>query len=250
MWPELGLNILGGFLASVAFSVVSFTVFWTWRRTRGWQFKQVFGPGVFDKRFSLIYDELALRNSSDSFAYVKPGGDPGWSISTSRSVPVCTARALNYLASVFGSVTQATPAVRSDVEAKSQLDLDFVSFGGPGVNHKTADCQSNSGNRLAAWDQDKTAFVRLSDGKPMAKFEAGFDYGLILKVRPSQFPNRVWIACIGLREWGTSGAAWFLANKWKEIRREAGDRPFAFLVRVKEGQDQSGEIVSTLADKT
>jgi hypothetical protein len=53
----------------------------------------------------------------------------------------------------------------------------------------------------------------------------------------------LWLACAGLDEWGTSGAAWFLANKWANLNQRAGSRPFAAVVRVRPGQDQSAELV-------
>ncbi|MFZ3244749.1 MAG: hypothetical protein WA185_06710, partial [Candidatus Acidiferrales bacterium] len=82
----------------------------------------------------------------------------------------------------------------------------------------TKSCQENSGNRLAKFDQPNSQFIRASDGKPLAKLDPNFDHGLILKIHPAQFPDRVWITCAGMGERGTSGSAWFLANKWQEIR--------------------------------
>lgn len=239
MWINLALNTLGGILAGLAFAV------WGWlrRRLANWQFQQIFGSGVSKRAFSLIYEELALAKPSSPFPYVKPGGDPSSAFSISRPVPVCTVRALNYLAGTIGKNAGTTPNVQSDLDTRSLLDFDFVSFGGPGSNFKTADCQSNSGNRLAIFDQPRDRFISLSDGKPLVEFASGFDYGLILKVRPSQFPRRVWIVCAGWGEWGTSGAAWYLANKWDQIRKEAGNRPFAVLVRLRPGQDESVEVL-------
>jgi hypothetical protein len=65
-----------------------------------------------------------------------------------------------------------------------------------------------------------------------------------------QFPHRTWIACAGIGEYGTSGGAWFLANKWEEIRKRAGSGPFAVIVRVRPGQDESATpiLTATCAD--
>jgi hypothetical protein len=246
LWGELGLNVVGGILAGLAFSA------WAWFRRKliGCRFKKVFGPGVASDQYALIYAELELSDSSRAYPYVKPGGDRRGGFSISRPVSVCEVRALSYLASAIGRYVRASVAVRSDLETRTVLDLDFVSFGGPRSNFKTADCQSNTANQLAVFDQSRDQFVSRSSGSSMVSYEAEFDYGLILKVKPSQFPHRVWISCAGRGEWGTSGAAWFLANKWKEILRRAGSRPFAAIVRVKvplgQGQDQSAEIINFL----
>ena len=66
---------------------------------------------------------------------------------------------------------------------------------------------------------------------------------MILKIHPSQFSNRTWLVCAGLGEWGTSGAAWYLAYKWREIYRFAKSEHFSIIVRVRPGQDESAEPV-------
>ena len=239
MWLALGLNVLGGILAGLAFSA------WAWvrRKLSARQFKQVFGPGVASPNFALVYAELELRDRTQAYPFRKPGGNPEAGFSIARPVSSCEVRALKYLASTIGRFVGATPSLRSDLETLALLNLDFVSLGGPGSNLKTADCQSNSANRLAVSDQSGNQFIDPTTGRPLVTFEPGFDYGLILKVRPSQFPDRVWFATAGIGEWGTSGAGWFLANKWQEIRRQAGGRGFAGVVRVKVWMDESGRIV-------
>jgi hypothetical protein len=89
-------------------------------------------------------------------------------------------------------------------------------------------------------------FISLRDRMPVVTLEPGFEYGMILKVRPARFPRRVWLACAGIGEWGTSGAAWFLANKWNEIRSRVGAYPFIAIVRILHGQDESAEVVRIL----
>jgi len=66
---------------------------------------------------------------------------------------------------------------------------------------------------------------------------------LILKIHPRQFPERTWLVCAGIGEWGSSGAAWYLAYRWREIYKYAKNSPFAIIVRVKDKQDESTEPV-------
>ena len=73
--------------------------------------------------------------------------------------------------------------------------------------------------------------------------ESDFDYGLILKIKPKQFPDRTWFTCAGLGEWGTSGAAWYLAKKWKDIHNFAENSAFAIIVRVKKDQDEFADPI-------
>ena len=78
------------------------------------------------------------------------------------------------------------------------------------------------------------------------------DFGAILRIRPPDFPQRSWIVCAGLGEWGTSGSAWYLANRWQVLLRRI--HPLAYwlgfpsisdflaIVRVVPGQDQSARL--------
>lgn len=230
---------------------------WLWSRLRswlfGWRFKQVFGPGVESRAFALVYGELELNPalSGIRFPYVKPGGNPNAGFSMSRPVSLCELRAAEYLASAIGAAIGCAPSLRSDSDVRSVLDLDFVSFGGPESNFKSSDCQSNPGNHLVRFDQGVPQFLETGTNRPVVVCaDPDFDYGLILKVRPSQFPNRVWLMCAGFGEWGTSGAAWYLANRWRDIRRKAKDHPFALIVRVRTQQDQAAEVISITVDQS
>lgn len=237
----LVLNVIGGILSGFAVLVLG----WLWaichRKYSRRKFKRVFGTNVEDTGYTLIYGALELADRSSAHPYLKPRGNPSYRFSISFPVSISEVRASNYLAGTIGQIMGYTPGIRSDLELHDKLDLDFVAFGGPRSNFKTLDCQMNDKNRLVVFDQDR--FTNRANGENVVSFEPGFDYGMILKIRPQQFPNRVWIVCAGRDEWGTSGAAWFLANKWNEIENRAGDRPFAIIVRVRPGQDESAQIV-------
>jgi hypothetical protein len=65
------------------------------------------------------------------------------------------------------------------------------------------------------------------------------DYALIVKIHPPKKPERTWLCCAGVGEWGTSGAAWYLAGKWKEIHKWAKSKPFAIITETKSNSDDS-----------
>jgi hypothetical protein len=65
------------------------------------------------------------------------------------------------------------------------------------------------------------------------------DYGMILKAHPPNLSDRNWIACGGYDEWGTSGAAWYLSRKWRDIRKLFRKKPFVIFVQVERGRDES-----------
>jgi hypothetical protein len=127
----------------------------------------------------------------------------------------------------------------------SKLDIDFVSFGLIS-NAKTIDVFNNDGNDLLIVAPNPTFMAWKSTGKTtIPEYRADLDYGVILKIHPLQFPGRTWIACAGMGEFGTSGAAWFLARKWKELEQRAKDaHSFFAIVAVESGKDESAILVN------
>jgi hypothetical protein len=64
------------------------------------------------------------------------------------------------------------------------------------------------------------------------------DYGIVLKIPNLRFPGQFFFVCAGLGEWGTSGASWYLATKWRDLQSEFGDA-FGVVVEVEIGSDES-----------
>lgn len=212
------------------------------------RFKQVFGEDILKgSNFHLIYAQLGLvpvhnkQGNVVTHPYVKPGEESsGARFSIERPVSSCEVRAAKYLAEIIGAESRQAPTLSSDYDLRGQLDISFVSFGGPLSNYKTRDAIGNDGNQLIAFDNN---FLSKKSGRIVVSPDQGFDYGLILKVHPTQFPERVWLVCAGIGEWGTSGAAWYLAHNWKEIYRYSKKKPFAIIVRVRPRQDESAEPI-------
>lgn len=233
------------------------THLWNFIVQKYWQgkFKAVFGADVVKTgSFHLVYGEFILSNPINQFLITQGITHPyqksvpvfpqaGNAFSISNPVSIAEVRAANYLSSVIGVNTKNTPVLSSDIEIKSKLDASFISFGGSGGNHKTNDIITSDSNQLVKVDGSQIISVRSS--KPILTTQAltnQNDYGLILKINPKQFTTpRVWIMCAGFGEWGTSGAAYYLAHKWEEIYKWAGDSGFAIIVNVRNGQDESAK---------
>jgi hypothetical protein len=165
-------------------------------------------------------------------------------------VSECEVRAAAYIASLLGSSQELHPMLMADADAVTLLDSTFVSFGGPGSNYKTADILASSANIFV---QMNTSGFSLVSGQALPySCTNSVDYGFVLRLTPREFRGRSWIVCAGLGEWGTSGSAWYLANRWQPLARAI--HPFAYwlgllaipdflaIVRVVSGQDQSATV--------
>lgn len=241
-------NVLGGIIAGL----ITVGILELYRKLcfllRRRKFARVFGEDVLEgTNFHLVYAQLGLRKVTNekgevvTHPYIKPGEESsGAGFSIERAISSCEVRAAKYLAEIIGTKSTQTPILSSDYDVRGRLDISFVSFGGLSSNYKTKDAIQNKGNQLIRLNAN---FISAKSRRTVLCREQGFDYGLILKIHPSQFPKRVWLVCAGIGEWGTSGAAWYLAHKWKEIHDYSKQSPFAIIVRVKPKQDESAEPV-------
>jgi hypothetical protein len=155
-------------------------------------------------------------------------------------------RAIGYLASAFGKGAGIAPTVEADHKADDHMDISFICVGGV-TNHRSRDLACDPANVFLQFQGDNIVVKQtgqiLVTAPPLV---AGYDYGLIVKIHPTHNPSRTWIWCAGHGDWGTSGAAWFLAHHWKVIHDFAKNRPFARITRTRSGSDDSTRLLKQL----
>jgi len=250
------LNVIGGAVVAIA----AYAFGWLTRRCRRWMLKLVVGSD-FDPtgQYHIVYGSFMLPVLHDpqgkviTHPYVKTPLPP----SSPRRIPINgfsidnpvsggEMRACAYLAELFGKARVCAPTLSPDNDLDSRVDVSFISLGSGGSNITTQDTFSHSANQLVT--MTPAGFVNPSTTQPVADIRPSpdFDYGVILRICPTQHENRTWIVCAGIGEWGTSSAAWFLANKWSDLfwhvvktRRKT----FAVIVRARRGQDESAEVI-------
>lgn len=244
-WYQILFNILGGLITVGIIELFGYFC----KKYQNAQFKAIFGDDVAKiSGFHIVYAQFSLAPSYDekgqlrSHPFRKPD-KPEIGFSIDNPISSCEVRAAKYITAIVGAQTNTSPILSPDFDLRGRLDFSFVSLGGPLSNYKTDDANSNAGNRLVNFDQNNGRFICIKAGNSPVKFDPDFHYGMILKIHPMQFPKRTWIVCAGIGEWGSSGAAWYLANKWKELYSYAKKKPFACIIRVKDKQDESAEIV-------
>lgn len=213
-----------------------------WLRTR--RFRQVFGEDS-NKKFYVIYS--VYRSPSRGIIFPKPKPEVvrrracgGTNLSTVNSC--ATTRAVGHLVYGFGENVKIAPIILSDKDTDEDMELSFISIGGI-TNFKTVDLLENSSNKFL--DYEKGSIIAKGSRRALVRAgkESGFDHGFIIKVNPSNNMRRTWICCGGVAEWGTSGAAWYLVHRWKEIRKFAKGKPFACITKTRVGSDDSTEAI-------
>ena len=252
-------NVVGGIIVAILTTIYieirSRFRSYNLQRLLGFQFKA-------ETKIRMTYGQLLLPALTDqsgriiTHPYVKVPRRGGavpltGSYSIEHPVSECEVRASTYIAMLLGLPRNLRPLLFSDTEASSVLDSNFISFGGPGSNYKTADVLASEANIFIRMTH--TGFSQPSGETFSFSCSREVDHGFILRIKPLEFPARSWIVCAGLGEWGTSGTAWFLAHKWQELIKSIHpvacrscimDIPdFLAIIRVVSGQDQSARMV-------
>ena len=147
--------------------------------------------------------------------------------------------AVSHLAGAFGRHAKTAPIITDDADVDSKMEISFISVGGQ--NFKTYDLITHKNNVFLKFGPGGKTIQAKASGKTVIQEESGFDYGIIIKINPSDSPKRTWICCAGIGSWGTSGAAWWLAHNWKKVYKEARGKPFAYITKTRVGSDDSTE---------
>jgi hypothetical protein len=129
----------------------------------------------------------------------------------------------------------------TDVESASDWEQTFISLGSSVSNAKTDHVKKLPENPWLV--NDMNGVFEFKDGTRVALENDGRDKGIIMKIPNPHSSGHSLIVCAGLGEWGTSGAAWYLANRWRELSSRFGSAPFLVLVDVEVGGDQTAREI-------
>ncbi len=158
----------------------------------------------------------------------------------------CSARAAMHLVQAFSRFLVNGVDVTSDVNVASRWEGSFVNLGSSYSNLKTDQVKHLSEN---SWVIDDGGKFTLVDGRTL-EIEDHRDKGVILRIRNPHSVRHSLFVCAGLGEWGTSGAAWFLARHWKQISRRFRRRNFALFLSVDRYSDESATEVMAFSEPT
>ena len=184
-----------------------------------------------------LFDE---KGEPVKWPYTKLG--MGGSFAFSVPVSFTATKSAKYLAEAFSKDIKASSKLISDDEIRERLDISYCSLGGLN-NHKTKDILESEENIFFDFAGDPLGIITKKEPEENYTIDRIHDYAFIIKVVPKSFPDRTWIAVAGLGEWGTSGAAWFLARKWRKIKKIAENKEFGLIIKVRGGKDESAQIV-------
>jgi hypothetical protein len=249
------------------------------------ELKKFFGQNVTKDSISLVYPDFVLsREVEDCIKHIPTQhrfvkdkeflGNKGYCSDVPRIVAQNDVKALIYVASLFGSIAQQTPKLLVDHEAVQDREVDrsFVSFG-LSSNYCTHMVREHIMDRIEEirdnlrenevapnplfdiYDPDKPKepeelwIYKKNSVTPEKLVSKGeLQYGMVVRYRPYpvDHPNRYWFLVSGLGHIGTTGAAWYLANKWQKLSRIAGSHDFVAVFKVPLRIDAETKLVKRL----
>lgn len=238
---DLLINLLGGILVALLDRLIIFLN----RLFKGYRYKQIFGKDSTD--FNIVYGKMVLNPlyaSQDRFAYLKPNTVGKFSISS--PVSFAETRAAKYISESYSKSLDKSPRLISDDEIRDKIDISYCSLGGYN-NHKSIEIIESIQNEFLEFNLNAPgSIINKKNRQNEYSVDGTHDYAVIIKIKNRLFPNRTQICVAGLGEWGTSGGAWFLANKWEELRKKVDNKNFGAVIKVKGGTDESAELIEII----
>lgn len=241
---SLWMNLLGGIIVIL----LDRSYFYLRNLLKAFRYKKIFGDDI-NNDFYIVYGKLLLEQPYDrdgkivNLPYKKSGG---WHFRISEPVSFTETKSAKYISDSISKNAKNSSIIISDEEIKSKLDISYCSLGGYN-NYKTIDVL-DAENNYYVYTDGKTVYSKIDPKISYGITDGKYDYAVIIKLRNKKFPKRTQICVAGLGEWGTSGASWFLANKWKELLKKAKGKDFGCIIRVEFGKDESAEIKEMITE--
>lgn len=255
-WCEILINLAINLVAGIIIFLVGF--FWPRipKSVTMWRLKKFFGPSVLSENFAIVYGTLQdPRPRYEAPGILKMRFQKQFrnrniidiSGPFDNIVGDCEIRASGYLAQNIGKIRDKTIRIISDIKAYEDFNCTFISLGSPGSNEISDFAMREPTNIFYQFGNDGSVIEAISDKKIYKGFQLPNikDCALLMRIRNTRFPDHYFFVCAGLGEWGTSGAAWYLAAYWEKLFKEFKNDDFAILLEVAPYSDTSVKIIES-----
>lgn len=218
--------------------------FFAKRRLRRFWGEEVLGVN-FVVSYGAFKDSRHKEGYSHKFWYMKryhDGSEVSFVGPRGNVVADAEIRSASYIINTLSKYRKKAVPVLDDMKALENTNRTFVSLGSSTTNQTTHLILNEPNNEFLEFGQEGEDIYFILDKKNGRRF-IGFqgtvkkDYGMVLRIPNLRSPRNLFFVCAGLGEWGTSGASWYLATKWRDLQAEFGDAAFGIVVEVQLGFD-------------
>lgn len=159
----------------------------------------------------------------------------------------CSVRVTKYSSEAFSQFRPKDKRLKVvlDEEVMNSWDGSFFCFGSADSNIKTFDIEALPQNNLYRFDFDPATGYRcfVINGQ---RFTLGNrqDKAVLARFVNPHHPEHLLFVCAGLGEWGTSGATYFLFDRWKQLNKTfKRGKNFCLIIEVDVGSDESAKEI-------
>lgn len=155
-------------------------------------------------------------------------------------------RVVTYVSATFSEYRRSTRpiSVVTDESIADRWNGTFICFGSSDSNIKTYDIECLPEQSFYSFDFGPDGFRRFNLRGRSFSITQRTDYGILLRIRNPRHPEHYLFICAGLGEWGTSGSAYYLFDRWKELYKKHKQRDFCEIIEVNSGSDESARVIS------
>jgi hypothetical protein len=154
-------------------------------------------------------------------------------------------RVIAYVSALFSQYRAGGRSIsfRTDEEVANRWDGTFLCFGSSDSNIKTFDIESLSQQTFYKFEFGPDGYRRIKMGNKIFSIQPQKDYGILLRLRNPYHQEHWLFVCAGLGEWGTSGSAYYLTDRWSQLHKQHRTSSFAKVIEVDIGSDESAREV-------
>jgi hypothetical protein len=167
-------------------------------------------------------------------------------IGEDRLLGSCSVRITQYASSVFSKVRAKTNPVKvvMDEDIMNRWDGTFLCFGSSDSNIKTYDIENLTQNNLYSFDFDVHGYRCFIVNGQQFSIVNRADRAILARLVNPYHKEHFLFVCAGLGEWGTSGSAFFLFDRWKELhKRFKKKKNFCLIIEVNVDSDESAREI-------
>lgn len=159
-------------------------------------------------------------------------------------------RGVAYVSGLFSQYRNGGRSIPfvTDAEVADRWDGTFLGFGSSDSNIKTLDIESLPQQVFYSWEFGLDGLRCIRAGGRVFSIQARRDYGVLLRLRNPRQPEHWLFVCAGLGEWGTSGSAYYLTDRWTELHKQHRKSSFMKVIEVDLDSDESAREVYSVQD--
>ena len=247
------MGLTENFLISILIDFVKGIIYSFPKALDSWKFKKFFGKVAIsgDKVFAVVdpYTHPLPRNSNrfiKRFLNRKPDQPL---IGEDNVLGVNVVRVITYASSLFSKYRKKIVPINVDIDEniESKWDGTFICFGSSDSNIKTYDIEQLPEQTFYTFDFGEDGYRRFNIGGKHFTNVHHKDYGILLRLINPRYSEHFLFICAGLGEWGTSGSAYYLFDRWKELYKKYKGKEFCKIIEVNVGSDESAHEVYSIS---